>query len=64
MVIEFYDYDDETNVGVAQDTMTKSTTHIEIENSNDLIKLYMSEDEIQEFINKLQKSLDDRRGKK
>lgn len=64
MVIEFYDYDDETDVEVAQDTMTKSTTHIAIENSNDLIKLYMSDDEVQEFINKLQKSLDRRREKK
>jgi hypothetical protein len=55
----------ETDVCVGQDTMSKGTTHIAIENSggDDGIYIYMSDDEIQDFIIKLQISLNERKKK-
>jgi hypothetical protein len=64
MNVEFCNYDsEETSVYVGQDTMSKGTTHIAIENDDggEGIKIYMSDDEVQDFINKLQKSLNNRK---
>ena len=49
-----------------QDTLSSSTLHVSIENNysedrEESINIYMSEDEIQYFINKLQSSLNKRK---
>ncbi|MGG0667816.1 hypothetical protein ABE073_04720 [Lederbergia citrisecunda] len=62
MNLEFYEYDDkETDVYVARQTLSDSTFHIGIENydSGDAIRIYMTPEDAQQFIHKLQKSLDE-----
>lgn len=61
MNIAFYNYDkDETEITVEQDDMSKSSLNLSVQNDDgtESISIYMSEDEIQDFINKAQKSLD------
>lgn len=60
MNIQFYNYEkDETEVIVEQDGMSKSSLNLTVQNDDggESISIYMSEDEIQDFINKVQRAL-------